>query len=201
MTGNGEENSLETCAQCVIKNSRVTPNQTILNLHWYETDMGKKSQHLKAGARKCLFANDHKELIDYQNQKWVSVLLHSGIKLHTHPVALHMLQEGLLPHLGCQQNFPCLHPSLFSLHPFFSGPLPCLHLSDPVITADPSLDLSTAKEITLRTAEHIGLPVWKGGERLPDPLMLINCLRLWGFKKVSSGTGWCETGRGCYSRL
>lgn len=43
--------------------------------------------------------------------------------------------------------------------PFFSGPLPCLHLSDPVITADPSLDLSTAKEITPKAAEHIGLPV------------------------------------------
>ena len=51
---------------------------------------------------------------------------------------------------------------LFSFCPlFFYGPLPCLHLSDPVITADPSLDLSTAKEITPKAAEHIGLPVWR----------------------------------------
>ncbi|CAB1430343.1 unnamed protein product [Pleuronectes platessa] len=39
------------------------------------------------------------------------------------------------------------------------GPISCLHLSDPVITADPSLDLSAAKEITPKSAEHIGLPV------------------------------------------
>lgn len=42
-------------------------------------------------------------------------------------------------------------------------PLPCLHLSDTVIRLDPSLDLSTAAEITPKAVEHIGLPVWRGG--------------------------------------
>lgn len=102
------------------------------------------------------------------------------------------------PLLNCQlhstsrTHLALAHISLFLASvPFFSGPLPCLHLSDPVITADPSLDLSTAKEITPEAAEHIGLPVWRGGGRggLPDPLMLINWPRLWGFKKVPSGMG------------
>lgn len=149
-----------------------------------------------------------KQLIDYSNKivvewpiipplvllsspKWVSVLLHAGIIMCEHVTpCVSCGTKNPLPHLNWQLHLPSrthlalTHISLFlASAPFFSGPPSCLHLSDPVITADPSLDLSTAKEITPKAAQHIWTPVWSGGEGLPDPLMLINWGRLWGFKK------------------
>lgn len=106
-------------------------------------------------------------------------------------------------HFTTRTHLALAHISLFLASvSFFSGPLPCLHLSDPVITADPSLDLSTAKEITPKAAEHIGLPVWSGWGEIawsPDADKLAEAL---GIQEgpVGNWEGWDVCG-GCYSRL